>query len=77
MPGEQPDGRETDALERAKAEPRSSGPAPADRARADAPVKQTDAPAGWVARVGWFVGIWIASVAFIGVVAYAIRAVLL
>jgi hypothetical protein len=28
-------------------------------------------------RLGWFVGLWAASVAVIGIVAYALRAVLL
>lgn len=31
---------------------------------------------GWMRRVGWFVLLWIASVAVLGVVALAIRAVI-
>lgn len=30
----------------------------------------------WPRRIGWFVGIWLASVIAIGAVAYAIRLVL-
>jgi hypothetical protein len=35
-----------------------------------------DRPAGWLSRILWFVGLWAASVAVLGVVAYVIRAVL-
>jgi hypothetical protein len=34
------------------------------------------AATGWLSRILWFVGLWAASVAVLGAVAYAIRALL-
>jgi hypothetical protein len=36
-------------------------------------LRQEAAPASRARRVAWFVGLWVASVAALGVVAYAIR----
>jgi phage shock protein PspC (stress-responsive transcriptional regulator) len=36
-------------------------------------LRREAAPASRIRRVAWFVGLWVASVAALGVVAYAIR----
>lgn len=47
---------------------------PADHGAA---APEPDAKDGWAVRVGWFVLLWLASVASLGVVAFAIRAAIM
>lgn len=48
-----------------------------DAARRDrGPLADTPAPRAWWRRVAWLVAIWAASVAALGVVAYAFRAIM-
>jgi Protein of unknown function (DUF2474) len=47
-----------------------------DATRSSAGPLDGNAPRGWWRRAAWLVGIWVASVAALGVVAYAFRAVM-